>query len=258
MSFSLIYLLWFVSYSWGLFSFVYNLQFHINDPRTCFNNLLTLPKMNESANRDHSGSPHFPRKLIIRSRSGSSAIKRRSRGEPTNWVKLLFRATYASDDSAVSISVTSPLVHKGSAHIGWHPPSFGGPADHSRIHTVKKVSKRMCVCVSVQSCMLNLIQLVTWMTTRDELPSILNIMHLLTCTFMSLFHNYNLQSVHALRAGFYINTWQTKALFPLPLSVSSSPPLCASGLLELCRIWILQFQAQNGRHVTGWSQGPLG
>lgn len=76
---------------------------------------------------------------------------------------------------------------------------------------------------------------------------ILNIIHLLTCIFMTVFHGYSLH-LWTLCARFHIHTRQTFC-----------PPPSTFALLLVGRALqdrILQFQAQNGRHVSELSQGP--
>lgn len=51
-----------------------------------------------------------------------------------------------------------------------------------------------------------------------------------------------------------MNTWQTEVLFSHPPSLSLSLSLSVS----LCFWFSAGLRAQNGRHVTGWSQDPLG
>lgn len=76
---------------------------------------------------------------------------------------------------------------------------------------------------------------------------ILNTIHLLTCIFMTVFHGYSLH-LWTLCARFHIHTRQTFC-----------PPPSTFALLLVGRALqdrILQFQAQNGRHVSELSQGP--
>lgn len=111
------------------------------------------------------------------------------------------------------------------------PSELWGPNGPQQNTHSEKIAEQ-CVCESVQSCMLNLIQAVTWISTCVELLISIIIMHLLTWIFIITCHNYILHqySVYV----FYINTWQ-KQLFPL-LFLHLSLSLSVAGLWSLAEL----------------------
>lgn len=116
------------------------------------------------------------------------------------------------------------------------PSELWGPSGPYNAYSKKTVKE--CVRMCGNAC---------WFQSKwSHAEFILNIIHLLTCIFMTAFHGYSLH-LWTLCARFHIHTRQTFC-----------PPPSTFALLLVGRALqdrILQFQAQNGRHVSELSQG---
>lgn len=120
-------------------------------------------------------------------------------------------------------------VNKDAVHTGWHPLSFGGLTDHSRKRTGKTKQKHVCM----QPCASNAVQAVKWMRWAAD------------------------RSERYKHAYLWHHVWALD--FPRQEESIRSPTLCLPLSLSLSALLVGgDLQARRARHVTGWSQGPLG